>query len=120
MAKNEITISLEEYKELLLRERPTDKDRELLTRISNIVLPHLKYSDYKYDSYRVMEDVKLENADDVLKEIFTMIKYVDFERYMEIWNGVMTAERKRKEQQELIEQMNRAKEIRKENNNECE
>ena len=118
MAKNMVTITLEEYKELLLKEKPTDKDKELLKRILDIVEPHLKYSDYKYDSYRVMEDVVIEDVDKILKEIFTMLKYVDFDKYMEIWNKVMTAERKRKEQEEIIKQMNQSKEIRSEAINE--
>ena len=118
MAKNMVTTTLEEYKELLLKEKPTDRDRQIMKRILDIVEPHLKYSDYKYDSHRVMEDVKLEDLDEVAKEIFTMLKYVDFEKYMEIWNGVMTAERKRKEQEELINQMNKAKEMRGENKDE--
>lgn len=118
MAKNMVTITLEEYKELLLKEKPTDKDRELLKRIIDIVEPNLKYSDYRYDSCRVMEDVKIEDVEKVAKDIFTMLKYVDFDKYMEIWNKVMTAERKRKEQEELINQMNKAKEMRGENKDE--
>ena len=114
MAKNIVSIPLEEYKELLLREKPTDKDRELLKRILDIVEPKLEYTEDRWN-FKVMENVKLQNADEVAKEIFIMLKYVDFDKYMEIWNKVMTAERKRKEQEEIIKQMKQAKEIRKEN-----
>ena len=44
-----------------------------------------------------------------------MIKYLDFDRYMKMWNKVMTNERERKAQEELIKQMNEAKELRQEN-----
>lgn len=115
MAKNMVTITLEEYKELLLKEKPTDKDRELLKRIVEIVEPHLKYSDYKYDSYRVMEDVKFEDMESVVRDVFTMLKYVDFDKYMTIWNKVMTNHRKEEEEKLRIEQMNKAKDLRKEN-----
>jgi len=43
-----------------------------------------------------------------------MLKYVDFDRYMKIWNGVQTAERNRKAMEAQIAQMNEAKEIRSE------
>ena len=112
MAKGNVSISAEEYKELLLREKPTDKDRELLKRIFDIIEPKLEYSTYSYDY--VMEHVKVDDQKEIFKEIFTMLKYVDFDKYMEIWNKVMSNERKRKDQEELLKQMNNAKEIRKE------
>lgn len=114
MAKNMVSITLEEYKELLLKDKPTEHDREVLKRIFDIIEPKLKYSDYSYEY--IMKNVSIEDSREVIKEIFTMLKYVDFEKYMEIWNKVMTNERKRKEQEELAKQMNEAKEIRKENN----
>ncbi len=112
MAKNMVTITLEEYKELLLREKPTDQDKETLTRVFDIIEQNLSYGTYSYDE--VMKDVVIKDSRDVIKQIFTMLKYVDFDRYMEIWNKVMTNERKRKEQELLIKQMNEAKELRKE------
>lgn len=114
MAKNMVTISLEEYKELLLKERPTDNDKELLERIFNIIEPSLEYTDSSWDS--IMKNVRLKDSDGVIKEIFKMIKYVDFERYMAIWNGVQTKHRKEEEQKMMIEQMNNAKDMREENN----
>ena len=116
MAKGNVSISAEEYKELLLKEKPTDKDRELLKRIFDIIEPKLMYSNYKYDY--VMENVKIDETREIFKEIFMMLKYVDFDKYMETWNKVMTNERRRKDQEELVKQMNGAKEIRKEGTNE--
>ena len=115
MAKGNVSISAEEYKELLLKEKPTDKDREILKRIFDIIEPRLTYTDRErgYYTSTIMENVEVKKSDEIISELFTMLKYVDFDKYMEIWNKVMTNERKRKDELEKIEQMNTAKEIRK-------
>lgn len=113
---NTVTISLEEYKELLLKDKPLrGNDGEMLERIFNIMEQNLEYTESNYYSSVVMKNVKVKDSDNVLKEIFNMIRYLDFDRYMKIWNNVMTNERKRKEQEMKIKQMNEAKELRKEN-----
>lgn len=111
---NTVTISLEEYKELLLKDKPLrGNDGEMLERIFNIIEQNLEYTDKNY--YFVMKNVRVKDSDTVLQEIFNMIKYLDFDRYMKMWNKVMTNERERKAQEELIKQMNEAKELRQEN-----
>lgn len=112
---NTVTIGLEEYKELLLKDKPLrGKDGEMLERIFNIIETNLTYIEKDYYSNVVMKNVQIKDSDKVMKEIFNMIKYLDFDRYMKIWNKVMTNERERKAQEEKIKQMNEAKEIRKE------
>ena len=119
MAKTQtVTISLEEYKELLLKEKPTDKDHEILSRILSTVTSHLKYSEKDSWSSRYFGDnMKIENSDEVMQEIINILKYADFDKYMTIWNSVQTAERNRKAMQDKIDQMNRAKELREEHEN---
>lgn len=113
---NTVTISLEEYKELLLKDKPLrGNDGEMLERIFNIIEQNLEYTDKNYYSNIVMKNVRVKDSDTVLQEIFNMVKYLDFDRYMRIWNKVMTNERERKAQEELIKQMNEAKELRQEN-----
>lgn len=114
---NTVTISLEEYKELLLKDKPLHgNDGEILERIFGIIEPKLEYVERNYSySNDVMKNVKVNDSDSILVEIFRMLKYLDFDRYMKMWNMVMTNERKRKEQEMKIEQMNQAKELRKEN-----
>lgn len=112
---NTVTIGLEEYKELLLKDKPLrGNDGEMLERIFNIIETNLTYIEKDYYSNVVMKNVQIKDSDKVMKEIFNMIKYLDFDRYMKIWNKVMTNERERKAQEEKIKQMNEAKEIRKE------
>lgn len=117
MAKTQtVTISLEEYKELLLKDKPTSSDGAVLGRIINTVTSHLKYSqEDRWSSEYIGDNMKVNDSDAVIKEIMNIIKYTDFDKYMTIWNSVQTAERNRKAMQEQIDQMNRAKELREEN-----
>ena len=116
MAKTQtVTISLEEYKELLLKDRPTDKDHEMLERIMREFEKHVVFCDSRWDSGFVGDNMKVEDTTELCLEIMRVIKYVDFDRYMKMWNQVQTTERKRKAMQEQIDQMNRAKAIREEN-----
>lgn len=119
MAKTQtVTISLEEYKELLLKEKPTDNEHEILTRILSVITSHIRYSDKDtWSSSYLGDNMKIEDCSEVVKEIMKILKYADFDRYMTIWNGVQTAERNRKAMQEKLDQMNRAKELREENKN---
>lgn len=118
MAKTQyVTISLDEYKELLLKERPTDRDREILNRIIDTVTTNLKYSDKNSWSNRYLGDnMMIENSDNIMQEIMNILKYADFERYMAIWNSVQTAECNRKAMQDQIDHMNAARELRNEHN----
>lgn len=118
MAKTQtqyVTITLDEYKELLLKERPTDRDHEILNRIIDTVTANLKYSNENTWSDRYLGDnMMIENSDNIMQEIMNILKYVDFDRYMAIWNSVQTAERNRKAMQEQIDHMNAARELRNE------
>lgn len=107
-----VTIPLEEYKELLLKDKPLKgNDGEMLERILTLIESHLKYTESDYYSNVVMKHVKIDDSDNVIKEIMQMIKYLDFDRYMKTWNKIMSNERERKAQEEKIKQMNEAKEI---------
>lgn len=106
-----VTITLDEYKELLLREKPSDDDKKLLEYLFNILTAHLKYNDERWGKHP-MKDVESFDEVEAFMEIFEMLKYIDFDRYMNIWNTIQTNERKRKEEEMKIEQMNKAKEIR--------
>lgn len=108
-----VTIPLEGYKELLLKDKPLKgNDGEMLECILTLIESHLKYTESDYYSNVVMKHVKIDDSDNVIKEIMQMIKYLDFDRYMKTWNKIMSNERERKAQEEKIKQMNEAKEIR--------
>lgn len=78
--KNEITISIEEYKELLLKDKPNNKDTMLIESIKGLLFEHIKYEkdwndnitiDFKYDSK-------------FTEELITTIKVLDKEFYKEM------------------------------------
>lgn len=113
---NMVTIPLEEYKELLLRNKPKDNNETIMfNKIIDEIEKDLEYKENDYYSNIVMKNVAIKDSDKVIKEILTMIKYIDFDRYMTIWNNVMNIHRKQEEEKMKIEQMNKEKEIRKEN-----
>ena len=117
MAKTQyVTIPLDEYKELLLREKPTDKSHELCQRILSIVRDAVEYdeNDRSYYSNNIGNHLKVNDGDKCVVEIMRMLKYVDFDWYMEIWNSVMTGKRNADAMEAKIAQMNEAKQIRSE------
>ena len=78
--KNEIVISIDEYKELLLKDKPNNKDTMLLDRIKTLLYEHVKYEkdwdgnitiDFKHDSK-------------FCDELITTIKVIDKEFYKEM------------------------------------
>lgn len=112
-----VTIPLDEYKELLLKEKPTDRDHEILNRVIDAITAQIKYSEEnRWSNNYIGDDMKVEYDDAVaaVKDIMNIIKYTDFDKYMSIWNGVQTAERNRKAMQDKINHMNAAKELRNE------
>lgn len=119
MAKTQyVTIPLDEYKELLLKERPTDRDHEIANRIIDTITANLKYSEKNtWSSSYLGDNMAVENSNEVMQGIMNIIKYADFDRYMSIWNKVQTAERNRKAMQDQIDHMNAARELRNEHDN---
>lgn len=77
-----VTITLDEYRELLLKEKPSSNDHEMVERIYNEIQKHLVYADSRYDSGYIGAEMKVDNSTEVIKEIMQMTKYLDFERYM--------------------------------------
>lgn len=109
-----VTIPLEEYKELLLRERPDDRSAEICERMLDVVASCVEY-DESYDRWNngfIRDHMYAKNGNDAIKEIVIMLRYVDFERYMTLWNKCATKTREREAMEAQIEQMNQAKDIR--------
>ena len=111
-----VTIPLDEYKELLLRDRPSDHDRELLSRMFEVLSSHLEYEENErsYYSTNVGHHLKVKDADKLVKELVSVLFYVDRERFMQMWNGIASAERERLAQEAMVRQMNEARELRSE------
>lgn len=108
MAKsNEVTISLDEYKELLLKDKPNNKDAMLLERIKELLYDHIKYEkdwdgnitiDFKYDSK-------------FCDELITTIKVADKELYKEMLKFVCDEKAKKDAEKNKMEKARAIKDI---------
>ena len=113
-----VRISLQEYKELLLKDKPAgSRDGEMLERLLDSLANEIKYSEHDYYSDYLMDNMEISrsSSNKTIKEFLSALKYIDTDKYMTVWNKVMTKHRKAKEIKMKIEQMNKAKEMRKEN-----
>lgn len=107
--KNEVTISLDEYKELLLKDKPNDKDAMLLDRIKELLYDHIKYEkgwndnitiDFKYDS-------------NFCDELITTIKVIDKEFYKEMLKYVCDEKAKKDAEKAKMEKARAIKDLNK-------
>lgn len=112
-----VTITLEEYKTLLLKEQPKDNLNVVLNTLYQLLCDHVEYSsDNSYYSDYIGDNMKFNDKDmkSSFVAFFKALKYVDTNAYMELWNKIQTEHRKKEEAKAKAEQMNKAKEIRKE------
>lgn len=112
-----VTITLEEYKTLLLKQQPKDNLKAVLNTLYQLLCDHIKYSEknYYYDDY-IGDNMKFDdsNLESDFVTFFKALKYVDTNAYIELWNKIQTEQRKKEEAKAKAEQMNKEKEIRKE------
>ena len=108
--KNEIVISIDEYKELLLKDKPNNKDTMLLDRIKTLLYEHIKYRkdwednitiDFKYDSK-------------FCEELITTIKVIDKDLYKEMIKFVCDEKAKKDAEKAKMEKARAIKDIDKE------
>lgn len=105
--KNEVTISLEEYKELLLREKPSNKDKMLLERIKELLFEHIKYEKDWNDNVSI--DFKSDNR--FTEELITTIKVVDKEFYKEMIKFVCDEKSKKDQEKARMEKARAIKDL---------
>lgn len=117
-----VTITLEEYKTLLLKEQPKDNLKVVLNILYQLLCEHVKYEreGSYYDDY-IGDNMKFDdsNLESDFVTFFKALKYVDTNAYMELWNKIQTEQRKKEEAKAKAEQMIKAKEIRKEAEEGC-
>jgi len=114
MAKNEITISLTEYKELLLktRENVTPIEKILLERIVDYIKEKVTWEKDYYDKYKIGFKNFSEN------ELINLIKYVDPITYQDIYKYASDEAYKKQCNDLKMERLRALKEIKEELNNE--
>ena len=107
MKDKNITISLSEYKELLLKERPSDNDKWLLEKIKTFIAENTKLdSDYK--------DITIKDSYDFARDILRFIKLVDIDFYKSIVKKCYDKKLEEEETKLRVEKMNAIKELNKE------
>lgn len=112
-----VTITLEEYKTLLLKGQPKDNLKVVLNTLYQLLCEHVKYEgEGSYYRDYIGDNMKFDDSDleSDFVTFFKALKYVDTNAYMELWNKIQTEQRKKEEAKAKAEQMNKAKEIRKE------
>ncbi len=117
-----VTITLEEYKALLLKEQPKDNLKVVLNTFYRCLCDHVKYAEKNtYCNDYIGDNMKFDNSnlESDFVTFFRALRYVDTNAYMELWNKIQTEQRKKEEVKAKAEQMNKAKEIRKEAEDKC-
>ena len=114
MAKSEVTISLAEYKELLLksRENITPIEKILLERIIDFIKDKATWEKNYYDKY----EIRFKNFNE--DELITLIKNVDPITYQDIYRYVSDETYKKQCDELKMERLRVLKEIKGEINNE--
>lgn len=107
MKNKTITIELNEYKELLLKERPSDNDKWLLEKIKNYIAENCKLD-------RDCSEITIKDSYDFARDILRFIKMVDMDFYKTIVKKCYDIEIEKEETKLRVEKMNAIKELNKE------
>lgn len=107
MKDKNITISLAEYKELLLKERPSDNDKWLLEKIKTFIAENTELD-------RNYNEITIKDSYDFARDILKFIKLVDLEFYKSIVKKCYDIELEKEETKLRVEKMNAIKELNKE------
>lgn len=105
--KNEIVISIDEYKELLLKDKPNSKDAMLLDRIKTLLYDHIKYE--KDWNNNITIEFKSDNK--FCDELITTIKVIDKEFYKEMLKFVCDEKAKKDAEKSKMEKARAIKDI---------
>ena len=107
MKDKNITISLSEYRDLLLKERPNDNDKWLVEKIKNFVAQKCKLN-------RECSEIEVKDSWNFGSVLLKFIKIADFEFYKTIVKKCYDIEMEKEETKLRIEKMNAIKELNKE------
>lgn len=107
MKDKNITISLSEYRNLLLKERPNDNDKWVLEKIKEFIATNAKLN-------RDYNEIIIERYNGFEEKILNFIKMVDFEFYKSIVKRCYDIELEKEEIKLRVEKMNAIKELNKE------
>ena len=110
MKDKNITISLSEYRDLLLKERPSNNDKWLLEKLKGFIASNAKLD-------RNCNEITIEKYNGFEEKILNFIKMADFEFYKTIVKKCYDIEIEKEEEKLRVEKMNKIKELNKEAKN---
>jgi hypothetical protein len=106
MKDKNITISLNEYKELLLKERPSDNDKWILGKLKDFIADNCELdSNYK--------TISIKDRYDFARDILNFLKMIDLEFYKTIVKKCYDNKLEEEETKLRVEKMNAIKELNK-------
>lgn len=107
MKEKNVTITMSEYKELLLKERPSDNDKWLLEKIKNFIANSCKLdSEYK--------NVSIKSNWGFSEDLLKFLKMVDMDFYKSIVKKCYDDKLEEEETKLRVEKMNAIKKLNKE------
>ena len=113
MAKNDVTISVEEYKALLMKEMPTDKDKILIDCIIDTIKQYSKL--VEFDSYASdFKGIEFNHETQCLKEIMASIYAIDRNKFIEMYKELARSKKEDTIKAMNVEYMRQVKELKNE------
>lgn len=104
MKNKNITIDVEEYKELLLKERPNDNDKWLLSKIQEFLISNCTIKD---------EKIEPKDSWDFGKDLIEFIKLIDVTFYKQIISKAYDEKIKEEENKIKMQKLRALKEAKK-------
>lgn len=110
MKSNNVTISLEEYKELLLRQIPSENEKMLIAKIKDLILDSIKY----YKDYNNKISIDFESDSTFTGDLITLFKLIDKDFYKEMFEKIINDEQKKEIDEANMKKLRDLKDIKKE------
>ena len=108
-----VTIPVEEYKELLTKEMPVEKDKALVNAIVNVIVDFSEI--VKADSWEDdFKTIHIKNESDFVKELLRAMFYTDRTTFIAMYKVIASASREDEINQLNMEYLRRIKEMKNE------
>lgn len=110
-----VTIPLEEYTALLMKERPSDMNKALVKGIKDAVIENCKTEARDY--YQKFHGLAIKDDGDFIREIMNTIYYTDREAFCDIYKAVASAEEKQRQNDAKMKLARDVKEMKEDESN---
>lgn len=108
-----VTIPVEEYKELLTKEMPVEKDKALVNAVMNVIIDYSEI--VKADSWDDdFKTIHIKNEGEFVKELLRAMFYTDRTTFIAMYKVIASASREDEINQLNMEYLRRIKEMKNE------